>query len=911
VRGAAALGASVLVIAALYFFQYSIEHGWIGPFMRVLIGLATGIGCVVGSEPLRRRYTGSTSGGAPIASTLANWLAGAGIAILYASSWAASGLYHLVPTIVSGVAMVAITGACAGLAVYRDSLAIAVLGLFGGFLTPLALSTGEDRPVSLFTYLFLLDAALLFLAQKKRWPALAALALTFTVFYQLAWVFGRMEEATTVIGLVITLAFAGLFAAVTLLFPTRDEDEQEALTNRIVRVAAVLVPFVLALSFAGQRGTLAGFGATLLLSTVATLGATLVAVRDRLGWLAPAAASCAVGLLMAYVAPHHADADIAWQALALACVPALILQVGVGLCRRGFEIGPFALSEAQGLSPASIIASTGASVILATLALEHASSFLWWTLALVVLSLLALRVAVAKGWSVAVVLLALFHGSVWCGWSVAWASRSEPVRLAVVMLLAIAHVSLYQAIALLLHRTEPAPARDGDGEDGPLITTTELAEVAAALSPAVLLLGLTMEWTLRDVHPWLHVGAIFVLGLFVLMPAMRAATPRRPGLGLLALFAVVLVALAQTAVEHSPLPVRGLEGARWLRFGASAVGVVVFTVLPTLSPRLARTRWAWRTAAIAPMLWFPALHHGWTWAFGTSFVGALPVLLALLTLGLVALARTRNAEDVGVRTSALVWLSGATMLFVTIAIPLQLDREWITIGWALEAAALLVLYRRLDHPGLKWVAMALFLAVCSRLLLNPYVLGYYERSPLRILNWLSYTYLVPAAALVAGGIALRDLEATRLRAWERGMFPSSIERPFSALFYALALVVGFAWLNLTIVDWYATGPALTIPTDRLPARDLTISIAWALYGLLVLSLGMWRESTPMRVTSLLLVILTAGKVFLYDLANLRDLYRVAALVGLALSLITISLAYQRFVFRKPRATAPRAPEETP
>jgi uncharacterized membrane protein len=49
--------------------------------------------------------------------------------------------------------------------------------------------------------------------------------------------------------------------------------------------------------------------------------------------------------------------------------------------------------------------------------------------------------------------------------------------------------------------------------------------------------------------------------------------------------------------------------------------------------------------------------------------------------------------------------------------------------------------------------------------------------------------------------------------------------------------------------------------------------------------------------------ITVAKVFLYDLGELRDLYRVASLLGLAVSLITISLAYQRFVLRRPGAGA--------
>ena len=42
--------------------------------------------------------------------------------------------------------------------------------------------------------------------------------------------------------------------------------------------------------------------------------------------------------------------------------------------------------------------------------------------------------------------------------------------------------------------------------------------------------------------------------------------------------------------------------------------------------------------------------------------------------------------------------------------------------------------------------------------------------------------------------------------------------------------------------------------------------------------------------------LLLGKVFLHDLGELEDLYRVGSLVGLAVSLIVVSLVYQRFVF---------------
>ena len=59
---------------------------------------------------------------------------------------------------------------------------------------------------------------------------------------------------------------------------------------------------------------------------------------------------------------------------------------------------------------------------------------------------------------------------------------------------------------------------------------------------------------------------------------------------------------------------------------------------------------------------------------------------------------------------------------------------------------------------------------------------------------------------------------------------------------------------------------------------------------------MAKSSQGLRWISLAFLVLTIGKVFLYDLGELEDLYRVASLVGLAISLILVSLAYQRFVF---------------
>jgi uncharacterized membrane protein len=100
---------------------------------------------------------------------------------------------------------------------------------------------------------------------------------------------------------------------------------------------------------------------------------------------------------------------------------------------------------------------------------------------------------------------------------------------------------------------------------------------------------------------------------------------------------------------------------------------------------------------------------------------------------------------------------------------------------------------------------------------------------------------------------------------------------------------------------------LALSFERMPARDLTTSIAWTLYGLCLLVLGIRGDSLTLRWLSLLLFLATIAKVFLHDLGELRDLYRVASLTGLAVSLIVVSIVYQRYVLRRSAPLPPVDP----
>jgi uncharacterized membrane protein len=92
------------------------------------------------------------------------------------------------------------------------------------------------------------------------------------------------------------------------------------------------------------------------------------------------------------------------------------------------------------------------------------------------------------------------------------------------------------------------------------------------------------------------------------------------------------------------------------------------------------------------------------------------------------------------------------------------------------------------------------------------------------------------------------------------------------------------------------GDATGLPLEQLDVRQqgqALLSALWALAGVAALVVGLVRDSRALRLAALALLTLTAGKVFVFDLASLTSLYRVASCVALGLLLLVGAFAWQR------------------
>src|SRR6266480_2721779 len=174
------IGGLALFLGVAFFVKYSFEHNLIPPELRVAIGFTIGVSLLIGGLLVKRKENAVT----------AQTLCATGILVLYAVTFACRSYYHfaffgLIPTF---LLVTLITAVAFLLAVRLNAIVVAVLGIAGGFLTPVLLSTGQDHPLGLFVYIALLDIGLLALSQRQGWNVLPTLGAVGTALMQFAWV---------------------------------------------------------------------------------------------------------------------------------------------------------------------------------------------------------------------------------------------------------------------------------------------------------------------------------------------------------------------------------------------------------------------------------------------------------------------------------------------------------------------------------------------------------------------------------------------------------------------------------------------------------------------------------------------------------------------------------------------------
>ncbi|MFM5925018.1 MAG: DUF2339 domain-containing protein, partial [Novosphingobium sp.] len=121
-------------------------------------------------------------------------LQGGGVAVMYLTVFAAARIYDVMPPLPAFLFMILFAGLGAALAVMQDSRVLALASFLGGYAVPVLLGGNAETPIGLFTYITILNLAVMGIAWKKSWRVLNLLGFFATFGLATVWGFASYQD---------------------------------------------------------------------------------------------------------------------------------------------------------------------------------------------------------------------------------------------------------------------------------------------------------------------------------------------------------------------------------------------------------------------------------------------------------------------------------------------------------------------------------------------------------------------------------------------------------------------------------------------------------------------------------------------------------------------------------------------
>jgi hypothetical protein len=260
------------------------------------------------------------------------------------------------------------------------------------------------------------------------------------------------------------------------------------------------------------------------------------------------------------------------------------------------------------------------------------------------------------------------------------------------------------------------------------------------------------------------------------------------------------------------------------------------------------------------------------------------------TIALAAVAGAALTSARITRSSSRIWrtaLDAVGLGLTAYLTAINLGGAELVLAWALQGVALAGIARRCRDDVAALGALAFLAGAAGYALVV-------EAPPRDLVLGASD---LATAALAVGACAVASVMVARERLIVGGRESTQplIGAGLLALLY-LASVAIISAFQPTAIQY---GDAILDLTVRQEGQML-LSFLWALAGVGALILGLRRDRRLLRRGALALLLITAGKVFLYDLSTLDSGYRIGSVIALGLLLLLGAYAYQRL--RPPTTT---------
>jgi len=312
----ARVGLLILFFGLAFLVKYAADNQLLPPELRVGAVAAAGIVLLGLGWRLRLKNAGYALG-----------MQGAGVAVLYLTTFGALRLYGLVPPEAAFIMLAAISVFAAVLAISQDAVALAVIGAGGGFAAPILASTGGGSHVMLFGYYVLLNLAIVAIAWKKAWRALNVTGFAFTFVVMGFWGWHNYEPEHFATTEPFLVAFFLIYVLIAILVA------RETTTGKARYVDTTIVFGTPLAAFAMQAGVTADMEYGLAISALAAAALYLVLATwllrtGRESWRLLAQSFLALGVVFATLAIPLA-LDARWTSATWAAEGAAVVWIGL------------------------------------------------------------------------------------------------------------------------------------------------------------------------------------------------------------------------------------------------------------------------------------------------------------------------------------------------------------------------------------------------------------------------------------------------------------------------------------------------------------------------------------------------------------------------------------------------------
>jgi uncharacterized membrane protein len=169
------VGIAILLIGIGVGVKYAIDKNLLGPTMRIGLGYLAGAILIGFAVYLKKKYE-----------NLSAVMFAGGMAVAYIVTFIGYDFYSLFSKPVAFGSMLVLTVITSLAAVRYDKQIIAIVGLVGAYTVPFLLSDGTGTTFALLLYMSIINAGILFLAFRKNWQPVYAVAFGCTWFIFLA-----------------------------------------------------------------------------------------------------------------------------------------------------------------------------------------------------------------------------------------------------------------------------------------------------------------------------------------------------------------------------------------------------------------------------------------------------------------------------------------------------------------------------------------------------------------------------------------------------------------------------------------------------------------------------------------------------------------------------------------------------